>query len=455
MSFKKIKASLLGNKNSVREHALALDCLYNVEAEKLMKSYHTLHFNGMDEETRFFKSDAVVHRCVTIIAGYAISTVGFDTKLESPIPLSEEEMVRFEAKYAHVKAYVNSVNKLVNFDDVLFSTCINMMLYGKAAFEIVREVESKSIVKLVKLPTYNSTEKGLQPIVERGELKRFVLRIKEKQGVLDTAKEVKFARSKVLYFVNNDIDADWQGISDMQMLVSNCIIRAELDRNIPQVLRRIHDPYVMASVDTSGNMFYSTTAEGQKEELQNQLKSLLEGFDSGSNVVTNNKVTATVMQLKIDLPGLIAFDREREDKIIAHFGVPRFLVNRPDVNRATAESEFTAFVSGTVATRQRRLKRVIERDWYDMLVRQCLGLSEDEDLPVLVKHVWRQSETGNLKEKAEVANMLFDKGYGLLGGNPELVVQLAGLYNDKVSEWFKLLKQEQEEIDLKRQTDKQ
>jgi hypothetical protein len=146
------------------------------------------------------------------------------------------------------------------------------------------------------------------------------------------------------------------------------------------------------------------------------------------------------MQLKIDLQGLIAFDEKSEDKIIAHFGVPRFLVNRPNVNRATAETEFKAFVSGTVAAKQRILKRTLETGWYDMLTREYLqtyeGLAEDAPLPVRVKHVWRASEVGDFKEKVESAVALYGDGAGLLGDNPELALQLAGIYNDKVQEHF-------------------
>jgi hypothetical protein len=62
-----------------------------------------------------------------------------------------------------------------------------------------------------------------------------------------------------------------------------------------------------------------------------------------------------------------------------------------------------------------------------MLVRKALNLAEDVPLPVKVKHVWRKSDTGNIKEKAEAANTLYGNGLGLLGEYPELALKSVGL----------------------------
>jgi len=434
----KIKSTLTSTPavQSGTDYPLALDTMYTDNAKKLMSKYEKTHFKNLPLEEHFFRSDAMLKRCVVALASYATLTNGFDTVVEPPLPFSsEEEQKLFETRYAPLKAYCDSANKTVNMEDVTYSACIKLTLMGKAGYEIVREEKTQKLVRLIKLPVYNSTVDGLQPEIKSGVLKEFVLRVKTKNGVNQT-EELRFKPSKVLYFVNNDVDGDLQGISDVQELIGTCIIRAALERESPQILKRVHDPYVISSVDTSNTTFSSTDPKGQKDELQRYLDELLDGIESGNDVVTNNKVTSQVMQLKIDLQGLIAYDDKSEDKIIAHFGIPRFLVNRPNVNRATADTEFKAFVSGTVAAKQRYIKRVLERDWYDMLTREFLQLNVDDPLPVRVKHVWRQSDVGEYKEKVDAAVALFGDGAGILGSSPELALQLSGLYNDKVAEHF-------------------
>lgn len=436
-SLTELRASLSSWINPNRGVPIALDTKYSKDTAKLIEDYEKEHFNDLVPEKKAFLQDAMLKRCVVALASYATLTNGFDTVIEPPLPFeTEEEQKQFEAKYAAVKAYCDSANKRVNMEDITYSCCIKLALYGKAANEIVKEIKTQKVVELIKLPVYNNKTDGVQPkLAAKNKLKGYVLRVKDDK-FLGPKKEINYTPEKVLYFVNNDVDGDWQGISDVQELIATCLNRAALERETPQILKRIHDPYVVASVDTSANDYQTGTAEDQKKRLQQHLQGLLDGIDSGGNVVTNNKVDAKFMQLTINLSHLVEFENKTEDKIIAHFGIPRFLVNRPNVNRATADTEFKAFVSGTVAAKQRYIKRVLERDWYDMLTRQFLGLTSDAPLPVKIKHVWRQSEVGDFKEKVDAAVALFDNGVGLLGDNPELALQLSGIYNDKVAEHF-------------------
>jgi hypothetical protein len=79
------------------------------------------------------------------------------------------------------------------------------------------------------------TIEGLQPLIDEqtDKLVGYVIRGK---------KDITYSLSEVLYFVNNDLEGDYQGISDVQHVVPICINRAGLQRQTPMMLRRIHSP---------------------------------------------------------------------------------------------------------------------------------------------------------------------------------------------------------------------
>jgi hypothetical protein len=189
------------------------------------------------------------------------------------------------------------------------------------------------------------------------------------------------------------------------------------------------------TTDASGKPV--TVEEQQEKQITRQLTAFKKGLDTGTNVVTNNKAELTVMQMKVDLEQIMHSDSVIEDKIIAYFGVPKFLVNRSDVNRATAETSMGAFGEMTCKPFQRIIKRDLETFWYDMLTRHILtkyGMltSELGELPVRVKHSWRPFDMGSLGEKSDVAMRLYDKGLGILGDNPAVAMQVAKLDTQEV-----------------------
>jgi hypothetical protein len=124
----------------------------------LLQQYET-QFEGKPLELRFFLSDPILYRCVTAVSGYATLTVGFDTVLESPIPLTDEANAVFMAKYQFVKDFVDGVNKTVNADNAFYVAAIKLCLYGKAAFEIEQDKDGKP-VKLSVLPVYNNNRRA-------------------------------------------------------------------------------------------------------------------------------------------------------------------------------------------------------------------------------------------------------------------------------------------------------
>ena len=134
----------------------------------------------------------------------------------------------------------------------------------------------------------------------------------------------------------------------------------------------------------------------------------------------------TVVDAKVNFTGLVTALEYCDTDIIGNFKVPRFLLGREkQVNRATAQIEFKAFIEGPIADIQRYYKRQIERQWYDPVTRKVLELSEDDSLPVRMKHVWNIVTFQDLYDLAEAVSRLWGPhGMGPLAGKLEKVWEL-------------------------------
>jgi hypothetical protein len=114
--------------------------------------------------------------------------------------------------------------------------------------------------------------------------------------------------------------------------------------------------------------------------------------------------------------------------IIRNFATPRFLLNEPQVNRATAYAEFEAYISGKIAEIQRYFKRALEAQWYDRLVKLALKANGYVgDVPVRVKHRWNTIRSSDYNDLVNAVNVLYGQGFGLLGEHPDLCFDMLGL----------------------------
>ncbi len=104
----------------------------------------------MDKDYRWFRQDELVRRCTIINACFTGLAAGFETTLEPTKPLADEnEKKSFLEKYQYIKIYVDAVNKVVNFDQVLFVAQIKRSIFGKCGFEIVFKTDGKTPAYLI------------------------------------------------------------------------------------------------------------------------------------------------------------------------------------------------------------------------------------------------------------------------------------------------------------------
>jgi hypothetical protein len=353
----------------------------------------------MDEDYRWFRRDELVRRCLVTNAFFATMTAGFDTVLEAGGGLDP-------ADYGYVKERVDGVNRDINMDLVLFTAQVKRSVYGKAGFEmVVGEDGWPSWLLSLQSPR-------LKPNLDR-DWRLTGYRYEGRDGF--------YSPGEVLYFVNLPLEADHEGLSDVEPVRDVCGARHDLLReDFPEIVRTLWAPYTVLKADTSG------LAE---EEASEAIEELARVARAGKSIAVNESVTPTVVDLTPDIRGLCQLLDRLDQAIIANFGTPGFLVGRPVENRATAYAELEAYVRGPIAHTRRYFKRELERQWYPRLVK--LALEEEGEMdgepPITVKHRWRPVRVADIYEMAKsVAALWGSHGMGALGGRLEKAWEMMG-----------------------------
>ena len=360
------------------------------------------YYEGMPMDYRWFRQDELVRKCVITNSFFASMTAGFETVLEAT-----REDVDVDG-YAFVKEGIDELNKRVNLDLALFVAQIKRSVYGKTGFEIVLE-EDETPAWLLSLQSSK-----LKPNVDEDwELTGF--RYEGKDGF--------YKPDEVLYFVNIPLEADREGLSDVEPLRDVCQARHDLLReNFPEIVRTIWAPYVILKANTEGL---------SKEEADRVITDLAGIARAGKSIAINESVEPTVVDMTPDIKGLNELLDKLEQAIIGNFGTPRFLLGKPIENRATAYAELEAYIQGPITHIQRYFKREIERQWYD---RWTLKILEDQDRkvregdvpPVLVKHRWNPIRVTDVYEMAKAVAVLHGRGDGPIGGRLEKAWEMMG-----------------------------
>jgi len=177
------------------------------------------YYEGMGEDYRWFRQDELVRKCVVTNAYFATMTTGFETVLEATRDDVDPE------DYAYVKEGVDDVNKAVNLDLVLFVAQIKRSIYGKAGFEIVLDEDN--------LPAWLLS-------LQSTKLKPNLTEAWELTGYRYEGRDGFYEPGEILYFLNLPLEADNEGLSDVEPVRAVCQARHELLReNFPEIVRTI------------------------------------------------------------------------------------------------------------------------------------------------------------------------------------------------------------------------
>jgi len=376
------------------------------------------YYENMNKYYRWFRQDELVRGCIVVNAFFACMSHGFETVLEpsQPQKLAKEDRRRLLDDYAYVKTEIDASNKQVNLDQILFIAQVKNSIYSKCGFEIVVD---ENLVPQRLLPLESTS---LKPkLNDYWELTGF-----EYKGKSDF-----YQPEEVLYFVNLALEADYEGLSDLEPILDICNTRHNILReDIQEISRNLWAPFLFLEADTSGL---------SEQEATRALEDITNAVKPGKRVVVNQSVHGQVIDLKPDIPGLTTLLDKLELMILANFRTPRFLVGKPVENRATAYAELEAYVSGPIANIQRYFKREIEKQWYDHQTRRILAeeenLKENNPLPIVVKHRWNPIRVSDIYQMATaVAQLWGSYGNGPIGNKREKVWELMGWDSSELQE---------------------
>lgn len=382
---------------------------------------------------RWFRQDEIVRRCVVINAAYAVMAAGFETELEPVEEIkgdtpeaTEKAEKEFQEKYKYIKDYVDAANRAVNLDQALFVAQVKRSIFGKAGFEIEYDATGAPSWLL----SVNS--RNITPYIDEDWT---LLGYKYLGKTMWSVDDDRF-----LYFANLSLESDREGLSDVEPVNLVCKARHNLlRRDLTEITRSLWAPYVVLSADTSG------MASSDEDAF---LDSLIEAAKSGKSIAINKQVSATVVDHKLNLTGLVALLEKLEESIIRNFGTPRFLVNKPTENRATAYTEFEAYEGSTLANIQRFFKRELEAQWYPILVKLALKKNgESGTVPLKVRHVWNKIRVADVYNMANAVAALYNNGMGILADDPEIAYDMMSWPKEKLLERL-----EQEKKLLQQQT---
>ena len=309
----------------------------------------------------YYKTTGVLRKCINMIANFT-TRAGFETTI-SCINKDDDPT---KPEYLTVKQTIDDLNRKVNLDYILFVTQIKRHLHGCAGWQWVTDKRGQNILALHPL-----TSTYINPVVDENGFYT---------GLSYAPATGQFIPKEQSLFFNldtlNNNSTALRGVSSVRSIERNIRIKKNLERDLLYASRSLWAPIVIYEADTRG----LTPAE--KKALFDDLKADLK---PGAVVITNKSVVPHVIQYSPNLGDIIRACEMQDTEIIGNFGIPKALLSREKtVARATLEFSIRGFYESSIAGEQTYLKRQLERQWYDPLVKS-MGV-EDK---IRIRHEWR------------------------------------------------------------------
>jgi len=352
-------------------------------------------YAAMPTGYRQFREDALVRKCVVLRATWA-TKAGFDTILEPTKEIvgadgkpDEKAKEAYLKQFQDLKDYIDRCNRIVKMDFKLRNMLIRAKLQGKAVQQIVWA---------------DKVEKGLgigdprMLVPLRPDLlKPFLAKDWTFVGISykgrGSLQNPAYTADELLYFVNEDLDEDKVGLSDVEPIL--WVIEARqriLQDDLPEAVTALWCATILWLLNRE-----KLTGNPSDDDVAAILKAHVAAVATPAKHVatTTQFETPIVVDMKPDLDKLVNVLHELDYQVIRNWTIPRFLVGyEQEVNRATALQVTGSFIDGPVKDDQRWLKRNIESQWYEPLAKKWLirnqKMQENEDPPVRVVHQPRE-----------------------------------------------------------------
>ena len=375
-------------------------------------------YAGMEPRFKEYRRNFMVRRSLNSLAFWATKE-GYETVLEPPITEDKTpDQIKTEvALYKYVKDYVDKVNKDVNFDNVLRIAVIKSKIYGYCGFEIERDGASNP-KRLIPLRS-----ERLRALIDKNwNLKGFAY---DGEGDL---RSPFYTPDEVLYFVNYDLEGDWQGLSEIEPVMKETELDDKIFReDLPEALTTLWAGIALYTIDRSKMRSGVTDAE-----VAQAITDFINKVRPGHSIATEAVWTGQTFDIRPNLNMILAVSDKMERRIVGNFGVPRFMLGLEyqGWNRSTAYGEIEMFADGPISDIHRDFKRQVEAQWYEPLVRLKLGRVEAKympriqirngklrifkaqtaALPFALKHQWKEIRTLDWLQLFDSGGRVFAQG---------------------------------------------
>ena len=360
--------------------------------------------SGRLSDRQIYDGNWLIHACIDLRA-YWCTKAGFETVLKPPDGI---EFANDEAKnayldpYKDLKNYIDQANRDVHLDNRLKNLITKAHIHGggfhKIVFSQPRSTSWGANNLPVRLVSLDSTLVKASLNRETWALKGWDYKIeKEKFGPYD-----------LLYYVRGDLDDRLEGVSSIEAVRDEVVIEEKaVKEDLNEAITSAWAKYEIHKLDVE--KLKGTTT------VQSIIDDHMAKVGPGRKIGTTNQWDIQIVGIEPDLAGMIAVDEKMERKIIGWYGTPRYMLGLDrEINRATAQAEFRAWIDGPVDSEQSDVARIVEAQWYDMLVRQKLGIPIGQPLPVYVSHKWKEINTDDFYETVDAVSKAWSNGAGWL-----------------------------------------
>ncbi len=265
-----------------------------------------------------------------------------------------------------IKNEVESINRLVNADLTWFLAMIKREIWGRAAYEIVRD-QNGSIVML--LPLLSSI---IKPIIDPNTMQVLYYEYGYRGEPLQLATE------DVIYFAKDALESDRMGISAVETVKREINIKVNLERDLREAAKRLWAPIGLFQMDVSN-------IAGGKAAAEAELKAFADELKPGRSLVYSKKIDPKIIDLKPDIAGLVRALDKQDEEIMGNWNIPKALLSRErTLTKATLEFSLKALYEGPVAGLQRYFRREIETQLYSRIL-----FDLNVEMDYRVRHLWR------------------------------------------------------------------
>lgn len=279
-------------------------------------------YKGLDDFYREYRRNFLVRGAVNARA-FWVTKEGFETVVE---PVGKEKPA--QSKMDELKAYVDRINAQVNLDSRLRLGLMKAMIWGKAGFEIEFQKQDAPWAagnEPVRLHSLKSTS-----LIPEVDLNAWKLTSFEYDG-----KKAFYDPEEVLYFTRNEMDDDWQGLSDIEPVLAESTMDDRIIReDLLEAATTLWAGVGTILLDLEKAAKAGITDDKDIDQIESDMRDELK---PGKWLVADDLWKIDVHDLKPDLRQLLDVSDKLERRILGNIQVPRFMLNiEKELNRATS-----------------------------------------------------------------------------------------------------------------------